>query len=423
MATQLNNECRLVGFLPSEISALVLRSVIEEHASEAAFLWKQRDSAVQAPHFKLKHLAKLDARLLAHLCALKVAGDAGWISAQEALGEGDAGGVFVAAYLAFTTQDAKKMNHMLGLCLAEPGFDAALRSALAWLDLAALEPVLSRLAACGTAEYRRIALATHAAHRLVPRVLLSQAVQDAENTLRARALRCIGETRQYDAIVFAREGVRDPDPICQFWAGWSLALLGEPVGARTAFELSNALPPALRAIALEVAMRCGESDWVREVVRSLAADPNMRRASIQAVGAFGDPVTVPWLLDQLEDPVYGRLAGEAFSTITGADLAYLDLTRDLPDDAVGSCPADDELPWPQDGAVREWWKTERCRFQVGWRYLAGEPISAAGAKHVLREGFQRQRHAAAIELARHSHTEMMFPVRARADWQQYRLAA
>jgi hypothetical protein len=36
-----------------------LPDIVEQHAEEAAFLWRQRDMATDQPHFTLRHLAKL----------------------------------------------------------------------------------------------------------------------------------------------------------------------------------------------------------------------------------------------------------------------------------------------------------------------------------------------------------------------------
>ena len=53
---------------------------------------------------------------------------------------------------------------------------------------------------------------------------------------------------------------------------------------------------------------------------------------VSAVGLLGDPVSLPWLIQQMRDMPHARVAGEAFSLITGADLALLDLElRDSPD--------------------------------------------------------------------------------------------
>ena len=39
----------------------------------------------------------------------------------------------------------------------------------------------------------------------------------------------------------------------------------------------------------------------------------------------GDPAHVPWLIDQMHQEKLARIAGEAFSMITGVDIDLLDL--------------------------------------------------------------------------------------------------
>ena len=133
MNTKVADHC-ITGFTPTEISALVNREVVEQHASEAAFLWKQREHAAVAPHFKLKHLAKLDARLEAHLHGLLVAGEAGWHFAQRRLADANPGTVFVAAFLANASGAARRMPQILALALERAAFERALCASLAWHD-------------------------------------------------------------------------------------------------------------------------------------------------------------------------------------------------------------------------------------------------------------------------------------------------
>jgi len=59
---------------------------------------------------------------------------------------------------------------------------------------------------------------------------------------------------------------------------------------------------------------------------------------------------------------------------------------------------DENLPWPNPELIQAWWKN-KGRFRNGTRYLCGQPITHEHLQHVLRTGFQRQRAAAAIELA------------------------
>jgi len=62
-----------------------------------------------------------------------------------------------------------------------------------------------------------------------------------------------------------------------------------------------------------------------------------------------------------------RLAGEAFSMITGADLAALDLERKPPEGlhtGPSDAPADedDSLPWPDRERVLRWWQARAAGF-------------------------------------------------------------
>jgi uncharacterized protein (TIGR02270 family) len=118
-----------------------------------------------------------------------------------------------------------------------------------------------------------------------------------------------------------------------------------------------------------------------------------------------------------------RLAGESFTMITGVGLAYRDLERKPPedfqagptedpkDDNVEMDP-DDNLPWPEPKLVATWWQKNQGQFQSGTRYLCGKPMTIEWLKEVLRDGYQRQRIAAALELAIRQPGTPMFNVKA-----------
>jgi uncharacterized protein (TIGR02270 family) len=125
----------------------------------------------------------------------------------------------------------------------------------------------------------------------------------------------------------------------------------------------------------------------------------------------------------MEIPAYARVAGEAFSMITGIDLAYEDLEGEPPegfeagpsedpaDKDVGADP-DEDLAWPDPGKVQQWWDGRKRSFVSGVRYLCGKPISVETCEYVLRYGYQRQRTAAAFELALLQPNEPLFETRA-----------
>jgi uncharacterized protein (TIGR02270 family) len=153
------------------------------------------------------------------------------------------------------------------------------------------------------------------------------------------------------------------------------------------------------------------------------------RMSIVAAGAIGDPEFVPWIIEQMKVEALARIAGEAFTMITGIDLAYDDLEKNAPegfeagptenpeDEDVAMDP-DDYLPWPDPALIQKWWTSNQSRFQKGVRYLLGKPMNIEWLKQVIRIGRQRQRAAAALELAIRQPGQPLFEVRAPGFRQQ-----
>jgi uncharacterized protein (TIGR02270 family) len=108
--------------------------------------------------------------------------------------------------------------------------------------------------------------------------------------------------------------------------------------------------------------------------------------------------------------------------VTGVDIAYEDLegkwpegfeagpTENPEDDYVELDP-DEDLPWPNPQLIQKWWGRHKSQFSSGARYLMGKPISPDHLQHVLRTGRQRQRAAAALELAMLYRGQPLFEVR------------
>jgi uncharacterized protein (TIGR02270 family) len=173
--------------------------------------------------------------------------------------------------------------------------------------------------------------------------------------------------------------------------------------------------------------------WGREQIRVLAAQAEAsaahKRRMMRMAGWVGDPQIVPWLIHHMDDDVWARLAGEAFSLITGADLASLGLERKPPEgidfgpnadpeDENVALDEDDSLPWPDQARVQAWWHSLASGLPGG-RLLAGHERSTAQALHVLRTQGQRQRNVAADTLCLLAPGSKRFPVAAPA-WRQAR---
>ncbi len=153
------------------------------------------------------------------------------------------------------------------------------------------------------------------------------------------------------------------------------------------------------------------------------------RLALAAVAALGDSHFVAWLIAQMCRPALARIAGEAFTMITGVDLAHEHLVGEKPegfesgptadpvDENVKTDP-DENLPWPDGVAVENWWNQHHSEFTPGIRRLLGKPVTGDWLQEILRVGRQRQRAAAALELAILRPGEPLFNVKAPGFRQQ-----
>jgi uncharacterized protein (TIGR02270 family) len=157
------------------------------------------------------------------------------------------------------------------------------------------------------------------------------------------------------------------------------------------------------------------------------------RLLIHCIDIADEQHYLPWLIQQMQDLKLSRLAGESFSYITRLDLAYLDLERkppegvdfgpnDDPNDDNVAMDEDDGLPWPDVEKISNWWQAHGQRFAPGTRYFMGEPPSTAHCLDVMKNGYQRQRMAAAVYLCLLKPDTPLFNCAAPA-WRQQRLLA
>ena len=139
------------------------------------------------------------------------------------------------------------------------------------------------------------------------------------------------------------------------------------------------------------------------------------------------------LIGHMQNDELARLAGESFSLITGLDLSQPPFYRPQPDelepgpdedpeDENVEMDEDDGLPWPDQARVQAWWNQNGARFTTGVRHFMGAPPSRAHCIEVLKNGYQRQRIAAAYHLCLLNPGTRLFEWRAPAWRQQRELA-
>jgi len=399
-------------------------SMIEQHAEEASFLILLHDHAVHAPHYNLDDLARLDERIDAHLDGLRIAGPAGLDILLAQLGPHTVGEMFASAVLAFESADAKELSRLSGHLRNAMETERGYLMALGWLDWERISPWIERMLASPEPLFRRLGLAACGMHRRDPGPALLAELSQADPGVLSRAARTAGELRRIDLLPSLQALRLHEDMATRFWVNWSAAQMGdeqalEPL--RQFAEQSGEFQHRALCVLLAWQKRESSIAWIRQRVQN----PGQRRVGIQAIGLLGDPVSVPWLIQQMSDLPYARIAGEAFSLITGADLTLLNLElQDLPDFDAGPnddpedpnvlMDPDENLPWPDPHSIAAWWQAQGGNFQPGIGYVSGLPQSESGYRQALVQGQQRQRIVAACGLARYRMSEALFPASAPA---------
>lgn len=376
---------------------MILR-IVEKHAEEAASLWRQRDAATDQPHYTLAHLARLEDRLDAHLDGLRLAATGFEIARAYLDRQRGPGELFTLATLALESRLESRIAVAVDFAEAVPEARRGLFGALGWVAPDLLRGRAAMWLDSQSSFRCLLGLVACSVHRVNPGPRMDRLL-DQEPDVRARALRLAGELGRTDLLKAVAGALRDEDKACRFWAAWAGGLLGDRSSALLAlqshaveggvFQL-RALDLAIRLLPLDVAMR-----WLREF------GPHSTGARLVAIGTgvLGDSAAVPWLIERMDVPALARVAGESLSMITGVDLAEDALDGQALEGSVAGEPEDEGLPWPDTRKVETWWQQARNRFAVGGRLLGGLTVTREACHTVLRVGLQRQRRAAAFELA------------------------
>lgn len=415
------------------MQAPIIHPIIEQHAEDAAFLWLQRGAAVSEPHYSLKDLVHLDDRVEAHIDGLRIAGDAGWQICKEALlAIKEPGEVFAAAVLAFEGDDGRRVDDVVTVAQETPENLGALVSALGWINDEHFQRWVPGMANANSHIYRYLFVAAHAIRRIDPGDSLNNSLHDSDILVQSRALRAVGELKQKDLLPELKKFYQSNDEACRFWAAWSGVLLAD-ASAIDLLKPFVSIGSSYCEPAVQLLLRVMDINQSQLFINELSNTANSQRLLVRGTGMVGDPVVVPWLIELMANPDFARVAGEAFTMITGVDIAYEDLDGERPEgfesgptenpeDEDVAMDADEDLAWPQPDLIHDWWQKNGRAFQPGTRYLCGQPISVEQCQKVLREGYQRQRRAAALELALLQPDEPLFNTSAPGLLQQRWLA-
>ncbi|MCK4706826.1 MAG: TIGR02270 family protein [Gammaproteobacteria bacterium] len=402
-------------------NASAYQEIFERYVDDASFLWILRSIAVEQPHYNAEDIAELEQRIEAHLSGLMTSVEQGWQACEAALLLEEPGEVFTATIFAVRSHDAAKIQKVVEAGLANAEATSGLVSAFGWLPTGLASPWVKRFISSKDIRHKYLGIAAASVRREDPGALLAKLLEreDCQQNipLYTRMLRLVGELRRQDLMPSLQSAQTSDNPDVQFWSIWSAIMLGNKsvVGVLQSYVFNGG---AHQANAAQLAFRTLPVETARAWISTLAKNNEQARIVIQATGVLGDPHAVNWLITKMADPKLARLAGESFTQITGVDFAQHALTAEEPsnqeqipnddtaDDDIG-LDEDENLPWPDVAKITGLWRNHGQHFMVGQRYFLGKPITADWLKQKLATGTQRQRHAAALELALSGETPLI----------------
>lgn len=356
--------------------------VLRVHAEDSAFLVGLLDKALEAPHYRLIDIYDLENRIQGHLDALARAGEAGDGLSLEGLADSPGfGEVFAAFHLGLTGGRKRTLTRALDAVEDDPARLAGAARGAAWCPAEVLSGHMSGWIASADARLVWIALDTCGAHRIDPRAHLDRAIGHDDARVRARAWRVAGECGRADLVDAACDQLADGGG-AGFEAAWAATLLGDREAAPQALaaRLRDGLAPAQSRRAAELAPLGLDAADAQALVRALLGSGQGRRWGVVALATLGRAESLEWLVGKMEDPLLGRIAGAAFSQITGAHMGLDELELDeFPDDPENpSVDADGTegfiesgLAWPEPERVTRWLEQNEHRFAPDTRLLFG----------------------------------------------------
>lgn len=384
--------------------------IVRLHAGEAAELCELRGAILDAPHVRLRNLQRdFDDRIDAHLDGLAIAGVHAWPFCEAALEEPSTGAVFTAAVRALEENRSDRLDRLFALTGAVPQTRAGLGLAMGWVEPRRLQGLGIALLGSPDPLRRAAGLAACSMHRVDPGLPSGKWLADVDASVRADALRLVGEVGCSEALAACAAALNDADPECRYWAAWSAVVVGNRDAALDALAKAALDAGPHRRAALRLALQAMSPVKAHRLLQKLARDPAQKRHLVEGSGVSGDPAYLPWLLGLMRETPYAQVAAGAFSLVTGVDLVHGGLDAkpaqgvesgpsENPDDPDVDMDPHEGLPWPDADRLAQWWAAHRSRFPPGTRYFMGAPVTRAHCVDVLRNGYQRQRNLAAAHL-------------------------
>ena len=150
---------------------MIVASVVQQHADDAAALATDRPALTSAAYAKLQRLLRADQRLSAHLDGLRLAGEHASPFYQAALETPSMGAVFTLTVRALEDKDRSRLDQLMGLAQSVPQTVDGLLCALGWMERTRLQGTVASRLRDRDGFRRMVGVAACAMHRVDPGIV------------------------------------------------------------------------------------------------------------------------------------------------------------------------------------------------------------------------------------------------------------
>lgn len=386
----------------------LIPAVFDQAMSDAASLYESRVELLSQPAAVLE-LDRLDNRLDACLDVLRIQVNDFLVAGKMPVAISSPGEIFLATVLVLENRNTHILKQLLSLAEAESALRPGMFDAFMWVPLSFIQPLIPHLLGAASVFFRQLGLHCCRQHQVLADTELERIVTQPDHGLQVAALNTIGDIGLLDLLPHCLTLMKSSREDVQFAAARACLMLGDRSRAIPALMQLAQSAKALQQPAVSLLAMFLPLANAQPFLSTLARQGYDKRLLVQLAGELGDPANIPALLRMMPDRALSRIAGRAFTTITGLNLEEQNLDRapvpglaggpnDDPQDEDVSSDPDEGLPWPDHEKLTLWWANNGARFAPGVRYVAGEEMTRERCMQVLRFGNLCQRQLAALQL-------------------------
>jgi len=406
----------------------IIENIIQEHSDEISALF---NGNFKHQNEILIELIDQQDRIEAHLDGLLLDPVLGWENAQEALRFGDVGELYVASLVAIASKNQDYLKEVGKIAIDSPEMAPGFLHALLWYPIQTIQPIINSLIKTKSPVAQSLGVAALSSHGVDPGPAFEPLLTSDEKIVIQRAAQAAGEVGRVDLLSSLNRLLDHENPEVRFTVAKAATMLGSQTAAKALIDLVKQEEYRHEAMRYVIPLMSTNNAqfWLNELAKDLA----YTRSVIYGTGVLGDPQNIPGLIRAMHHKEYARIAGNAFSLMTGVDVDEMNLTPDsseetqpanaepteaATEDYDNDDPDRDEIfPWPDPEKITAWWQSNHTRFIVGQRYLMGLPTDDKNLITVLYEGNQQQRNAAALQLKLRRPEQPLFNTRVRVSTQ------